>query len=386
MAKKTEKNELISKVEVESNRTRDDLTDEIAILLNKENSKELGKVAFFLDEEDDPSNVVDWVSTGVDMLDIAIGNRADAGLPCGRIVEVYGESAAGKSLLAANLLATTQKKGGIAVLIDTEAAVSKEFLRAIGVNTNNLLYCALDTVEDIFENIANIIATVRKSSKDKLVTIVVDSLAGATTKIEAAEDYDKTGYATSKALILSKAFRKITPLIAKQKILLVFTNQVRAKMNAAAFSDPNTTSGGKALPFHASVRIKIAAIGKIKNSDKEVIGVQTKATIIKNRMGPPHRSVEFDIFFESGTDNVGSWLSALKTFDLVTGSKSPYTYKRSSGEEIKIDKKTLSEIIKKDVNSDLKKELYDLICEKSILKYKSEDSEEVSYDSNSDEE
>ncbi len=144
----------------------------------------------------------------------------------------------GKSLVAAHLLADTQRQGGVAVLIDTEMAVSREYLDAIGVDVSKLLYVQADSVEDVFEYIETIIEKVRTSSKDKLVTIVVDSVAAVSTKKELAADYDKDGYATDKAIIISKAMRKITNMIGREKITLVFTNQLRQKMNAMPFADP----------------------------------------------------------------------------------------------------------------------------------------------------
>ena len=228
-----------------------DLADILAGELNKQSKDQ--KVAFFLDDDTAPTNVEGWVSTGCAMLDVAISNRPYGGLPVGRITEVTGLEQSGKSLLSAHLLAETQKQGGVAVLIDTETAVSREFLEAIGVDVSKLLYVTADSVEQIFDFTETIIEKVRETSKDRIVTIVVDSVAAASTKTELAADYGKDGYATDKAIIISKAMRKITNMIGRQKITLVFTNQLRHKMNAMPFGDPWTTSGGKALAFHASL-------------------------------------------------------------------------------------------------------------------------------------
>ena len=200
-------------------------------------------MAFFLNSDDSaPTNVDGWISTGCAMLDVAISNRPYGGLPVGRITEVTGLEQSGKSLLSAHSLAETQKQGGVAVLIDTETAVSREFLEAIGVDVSKLLYVSADSVEQIFDFTETIIEKVRETaSKDKIVTIVVDSVAAASTKNELAADYNKDGYATDKAIIISKAMRKITNMIGRQKISLVFTNQLRQKMNAM-FGDPWTTS------------------------------------------------------------------------------------------------------------------------------------------------
>ena len=186
--------------------TRDELAGVLADTINKQ-FKDM-KVAYFLDGSDTtPTDVKDFISTGSTMLDLAISNRPDGGIAVGRITELNGLESSGKSLIGAHILAETQKKGGVAVYIDTETAVSTEFLEAIGVDINQMLYLHLETVEDIFGAIEEIVAKVRESDKDRLVTILVDSLAAATTKVELEAEFDKDGWATSKAIILSKAMR-----------------------------------------------------------------------------------------------------------------------------------------------------------------------------------
>lgn len=213
-----------------------DLAGILAESLNKKSKDQ--QVAYFLDSDSVPTNVEGWVGTGSDTLDIAISNRPNGGFPVGRIVEITGLEQSGKSLLSAHSLANTQALGGVAVLIDTETAVSREFMEAIGVDTSKLLYVSADSVEQIFDYIETIIEKVRANSKDKFVTIVVDSVAAASTEKELDADYGKDGYATDKAIIISKAMRKITNMIAREKITLIFTNQLRQKMNAMPFSDP----------------------------------------------------------------------------------------------------------------------------------------------------
>lgn len=350
-----------------------DLAQQIADNLNKKYKDQ--KVAFFLDDdsEDAPTNITGWVSSGATMLDVAVSNRPFGGFPIGRITEITGLEQSGKSLLSAHVLAETQKQGGVAVLIDTETAVSREFFDAIGVDVSKLLYITADTVEDIFETIDTIIEQVRKGDKDKLVTIVVDSVAAASTKRELEADYDKDGYATDKAIIISKAMRKITNVIGRQKITLVFTNQLRQKMNAMAFSDPWTTSGGKAIAFHASVRLRLASTGKIKAKDEKgnerVVGIKVRANVIKNRLGPPLRSADFDIFFDRGIDNYGAWLGAMKDYNFVKQGGAWYTYvDTETGEEFKFQAKELQDILES--NPSVKEQIYKRICEYTILQYK----------------
>ena len=239
------------------------------------------------------------------------------------------------------------------------------FLAAIGIDVNNMLYLHLETVEDVFSAIEEIVAKVRESDKDRLVAILVDSLAGATTKVELEGDFDKEGWATAKAIIISKAMRKITQLIGRQRIALVFTNQLRTKLGVM-FGDPWTTSGGKALPFHASTRIRLKNKGRITDSKKNVLGMTILAQVIKNRLGPPLRHAEFPLYFESGIDDIGSWLEVMKKHKLVKSAGAWYTYTDVAGEEYKFQSKDFLKILEE---NSLKDEVYDRICDKVILKY-----------------
>ena len=339
--------------------------------LNKKFKNTNYKVAYFLNgDTDSPSEVGGWVGTGSSMLDLAISNRKGGGFPVGRITEITGLEASGKSLLAAHALADTQKQGGLAVYIDTENAVSREFLEAIGLDLEKMLYVPLDAIEDIFEAIESIIESVRKSNKDRLVTIVVDSVMGASTKIEQAADYDKDGWATSKAIILSKGMRKITNLIGRQKIALLFTNQLRSRLGVA-FGDPWTTSGGKAIPFHSSVRLRLKSVGQIKvkkDGVDQTVGIKTRCQVIKNRMGPPLKTIDYDIYFESGIDDFGGWLNVMKQFKLVSTAGAWYTYKRANGDDVKFLSKDFQG--KLEADPELKDEIYNAICDAYILTYK----------------
>ena len=351
---------------------RDELANVLASSLNKQ-FKGM-KVAYFLDgTEDTPTDLTEWVSTGSSLLDLAISNRPNGGLPVGRITEITGMEASGKSLLAAHALANTQKKGGLAVYIDTENACNEDFLEAIGIDISKMLYIQLETVEDIFEVIENIIVKVKESNKNRLVSIVVDSVAGATTKIEQSQDYDKEGWATSKAIVLSKAMRKITQLVGRERICLIFTNQLRQKLGVM-FGDPWTTSGGKAIQFHASCRLRLKAAGQIKakiQGKEQTIGIKTKCIVVKNRMGPPLRTAEFNIFFESGIDDTGSWLQVMKDYDLLKQGGSWYTYTCDiTGEDIKFLSKDFENKILS--NPERKECIYNKICETLVMAYKTD--------------
>ena len=369
------KNKSTSKVEFDPKLDRDDLITSLASELNK-NSKD-GKVAYFLDEHDDPSTVSDWISTGSSILDLAISNRPHGGLPVGRMIEFNGLEGTGKSLLAAHVVADTQKRGGVAVVIDTENAAAPAFWASLGVNLKNLLYVQSETVEDIFAKMEEMIAIVRKSNKDRILTIIVDSVAAASTKVEQESDHGKDGYATGKSIIISKAMRKITNMIGRQKVLIIFTNQLRQNLNAMAFGDKWIVSGGKALAYHCSVRVRLNNTGKLKRGD-DVIGNKCKAVVVKNRMGPPQRHAMFDIYFDSGIADYASWLEVLKLNSIVKQSGPYYKYTTDDGRDLQFQTKDFVKLL--DNEPILKEEIYQKICDSVIMKYKDPNSKIVSTD------
>ena len=348
---------------------KDELAHVLADSLNKQFKDT--KVAYFLDGSNaTPTDIKEFISTGSSVLDLAIANRPNGGVAVGRITEINGLESSGKSLIGTHILAETQKRGGVAVYIDTETSVSREWLETIGVDVSKLLYLHVETVEDIFECIESIIVKIRESDRERLVSILVDSLAGASTKVEMEADFEKDGWATSKAIIVSKAMRKITQMIGRERIALVFTNQLRQKLGVM-FGDPWTTSGGKALPFHASTRIRLKNMGQIKVGAKnDVIGMKCRAQIIKNRLGPPLRHADFNLYFDSGIDDMGSWLTVLKDHKLLKIAGAWYTLEYK-GKDIKFQSKDFEKKIEE--NDGLKEYLYDKICDVSILKYKSAD-------------
>lgn len=351
---------------------RDELASLIAESLNKMN-KDSDQIAFFLDgREGTPTDFTDFISTGATILDVAVSNRTHGGIAVGRITELSGLPGTGKSLVSAHLIANTQKRGGVGVLIDTETAVNPEFFKAVGIDINKLVYVHLQTVEEIFDAIVNIIEKVRSGKeKNKLVTIVVDSVSAASTKQEMESDFGKDGYATSKAIIISKAMRKITGMLGRERIALVFTNQLRQKMNAVPFGDQYTSSGGLSIPFHASTRIRFSQTGKISNSTGDVIGVKVKASVVKNRLGPPHRIAEFEIYFNRGIDDAGSWLKIMKDQKMVKQGGAWYVYvDPTTGEEIKFQSKDFTKFLEE--NTERRENIYNEICDSLIMKYQSD--------------
>jgi recombination protein RecA len=352
---------------------RDELIELLANELNKAN-KDGGKIAYFLDEQENPAEISDWIGTGSSILDLAISNRPHGGLPVGKMVEFNGLEGTGKSLVSAHVVANTQKKGGVAVVIDTENAAAPEFWKSLGVDLSKLLYVQCETVEDIFAQMEKMIAIVRKSNKDRILTVIVDSVAAASTKSELESDHGKDGFATGKSIIISKAMRKITTMIGRQKVLTVFTNQLRQNLNAMAFGDKYVVSGGKALAYHCSVRVRLNNTGKLKKAE-EVIGNECKAVVIKNRIGPPQRQANFEIYFDSGIADYSSWIKVLKENNIVKQGGAYYSYRKDDGNEWKFQSKDFVTTMRSD--EALKEELYLKICDAVIMKYKDPNSQIV---------
>lgn len=348
-----------------SGNDRDELSHSLMTAINK-NSKE-GQVGYFVGTEETPTDLKNPISTGSSLLDLAISNVAHGGIYCSKIYEIASLEGGGKSLLCAHIMANCQKQGGVAILIDTENAMPENYFRAIGLNLDNLGYYTLYTVEEIFEKIEFMITHIRQSNKDRPVVIVVDSLAGASTKAELEGGFSKEGYGTQKPILISMAMRKLTGLIGDQRIAVIFTNQLRHVMNPMIGQDKFTTSGGKSLGFHASCRLRLAIVKKLKNKNDDIIGITVKATVTKNRFCAPYRKCEFDIFFDRGIDDVSSWLRFLKEKTIIKGTGAAHTYVDTDGVEHKFKSSEWASMLAKDEH--LKEDIYQKMCDAVITSY-----------------
>jgi recombination protein RecA len=293
--------------------------------------KQFGKGSIMKLGEAEVSRDIQAVPTGSLGLDIALGV---GGLPRGRIVEIYGPESSGKTTLTLSVIAQMQRQGGTAAFIDAEHALDPQYARKLGVNIEELLISQPDNGEQALE-IADML--VRSGSVD---IVVIDSVAALTPKAEIEGEMGEPQMGLQ-ARLMSQALRKLTANIKRSNTLVVFINQIRMKIGVM-FGNPETTTGGNALKFYASVRLDIRRIGSIKKGD-EVIGSETRVKVVKNKVAPPFRQADFDILYGEGISREGEMIDLGVLHKVVEKSGAWYSY---NGERIGQGKDNVREFLK----------------------------------------
>jgi recombination protein RecA len=258
---------------------------------------------------------IEVVSTGSLTLDIALGA---GGLPRGRIVEIYGPESSGKTTLTLQVIAACQRMGGTAAFVDAEHALDPNYAKKLGVNVDDLLVSQPDTGEQALE-ITDML--VRSSAVD---IVVVDSVAALTPKAEIEGEMGDS-HMGLQARLMSQALRKLTANIKRSNTLVIFINQIRMKIGVM-FGNPETTTGGNALKFYASVRLDIRRIGNVKNGD-EIIGSETRVKVVKNKVAPPFRQAEFEILYNEGISLYGEIIELGVQYNFIDKAGAWFSYK-----------------------------------------------------------
>ena len=306
--------------------------------------KQFGKGSVMRMDDSEVIQDIQSVSTGSLGLDIALGI---GGLPRGRVVEVYGPESSGKTSLTLSVIAQMQKLGGVAAFIDAEHALDPQYAAKLGVVVPDLLISQPDTGEQALE-IADML--VRSGSVD---IVVIDSVAALTPRAEIEGEMGDS-HMGLQARLMSQALRKLTGNIKKTNTLVIFINQIRMKIGVM-FGNPETTTGGNALKFYASVRLDIRRIGAIKKGD-EVVGAETRVKVVKNKVAPPFRQAEFDVLYGEGISREGEIIEIGAQLNFVEKAGSWYSY---NGEKIGQGKDNAREFLKE--NPKIAQEIEDKI-------------------------
>ncbi len=286
---------------------------------------------------------LDSIPTGSLSLDIALGI---GGIPRGRIIEIYGPESSGKTTLALHIVANAQKKGGVAAFVDAEHALDPMYAEKIGVDISELLVSQPDSGEQALD----IVETLVRS--EAVSVIVVDSVAALTPQSEIDGDMGDH-HVGKQARLMSQALRKLTSVVAKSNVTVIFINQIRMKIGVM-FGNPETTTGGNALKFYSSVRLEVRKAAQIKNGE-DITGNRVKVKVVKNKVAPPFRVAEFDIMYNEGISLAGDVLEVATKYDIITKKGHSYSYaekklgvgREKAKETLKNDENLLDEISQK---------------------------------------
>jgi recombination protein RecA len=277
-----------------------------------------------LGDKSDLIKKIEGISTGSINLDLGLGGK---GLPKGRIVEIYGPESSGKTTMTLHVIAAAQREGGVCAFVDAEHALDPSYARKLGVKLEDLLVSQPDTGEQALE----IVETLVRSNAVEV--IVVDSVAALVPRAEIEGEMGDS-FVGLHARLMSQGLRKLTGAISKSNCLVIFINQIREKIGVM-FGSPETTTGGRALKFYSSVRLDIRRIGALKDGD-EVVGNRTKVTVVKNKVAPPFRKVEFDILYNRGVSKEGELLDLGMKVGIVLRSGTWYSMKHPTDGEIRL--------------------------------------------------
>lgn len=277
--------------------------------------KQFGKGSIMRLGKESSLSDIPVITSGSLGLDIALGV---GGFPRGRIVEVYGPEASGKTTIALHAIAEAQKAGGITAFVDAEHALSTSYAAALGIKVEDLLISQPDFGEQALE----IVDTLIRSNAVDL--IVLDSVAALTPRAEIEGEMGDT-HVGLQARLMSQALRKITANVSRSKTIVIFVNQLRMKIGVPAYMNPETTTGGNALRFYSSVRIDIRRIGSLKDGDR-IVGNRVRAKLVKNKVAPPFREAEFEVFFGRGISKLGELVDLGSRFNVIKKSGTWYSY------------------------------------------------------------
>ena len=305
---KLERSDKNEKSEPTNRRSANDVNDALEIIRTKFGEDSIMKLG------DKPKVNVNAIPTGSLGLDWALGI---GGMPRGRIVEIFGPESSGKTTLALHVVAEAQKRGGICAYIDAEHAMDPEYSKKIGVKIDDLLISQPDTGEQALEIVDSLIRT------GKMDVVVIDSVAALTPKAEIEGDMG-AHHVGAQARLMSQALRKLTAIVAKSKTIVIFINQIRMQIGIM-FGNPETTPGGKALKFYASVRLDIRRIAQIKKGE-EVMGGRVRVKVVKNKVAAPFKQTEFDLMYNEGISQEGEIIALGEKFAILQKSGSSYSF------------------------------------------------------------